>query len=247
MKEETNKKSVDKKKTTKSTSKKTTTKPVAKKSSTKKVSTKSSTKKVEAEVKEAKKVEAPVKKEEVKPVKKETVKPVKKVEDKSSEVEKADYSELSKLLKIVLVIVAILLVFYGLTYLIAANKNKKKDDDKVVSFDYSTILMSNLLSQNKSEYYVLATYKDDNYVETYKSIMTLYTNKADSLKVYNVDLDSKFNSSYFDKKLENSVIDSNISNLKVNGSTLFKVRNGMIESSYVGHQSIIDYLNSIIK
>ncbi len=259
MKEETKKKTTAAKKSTSAATKKTTSKVSTKKAPAKtstKKTTKSSAKKAAPKkvVKEVK-VETPVKEEKVKKlsakeVEKTPVKEEKKVTKKEPKEESKliENSEITNLIKIIVVLVVIFLLFYGITYFVAKARNKKTTDDtKTISFDYSTIMMSNLLEQVYPEYLVFAIDKDETYYEAYNSLMSLYTGKADTLPVYRVDLNSKFNSSFYDKTLESSVIDSNISNLKVNKSTIFRVKNGNIEASYVGHDAIVNYLNEALK
>ena len=257
MKEETKKKTTAAKKSTSAATKKTTSKVSTKKAPAKtstKKTTKSSAKKAAPKkvVKEVK-VETPVKEEKVKKLSAKEVektKEEKKATKKESKEESKfiENSEITNLIKIIVVLVVIFLLFYGITYFVAKARNKKNTDDtKTVSFDYSTIMMCNLLEQVYPEYLVFAIDKDETYYEAYSSLMSLYTGKADTLPVYRVDLNSKFNSSFYDKTLESSVIDSNISNLKVNKSTIFRVKNGNIEASYVGHDAIVNYLNEALK
>ena len=121
-------------------------------------------------------------------------------------------NEFTNLIKIVLIVTGIFLAFYLITYLVAKNKAKdtdKKDDTAEVSIQYDEILMSNLLKQSASEYYVLAYDAKDVYYDTYNTYIT------------------------------------SIDELKLNSSTLIKVKDGKIDATYEGYDAIVAYLKTL--
>ncbi len=207
-------------------------------------------------------VKTEVKTEKVKNVAEKPIIDVKKEEIKvtsNTDVEHADKKEIKKekllvenneftnLIKIVLIVTGIFLAFYLLTYLITKNsEDKKKDiDDAEVTIQYDEILMSNLLKQSKSEYYVLAYDAKDVYYDAYNTYLTSYSSKTNALRVYKSILSNGFNKSYYDAEGESKTDVSSIEDLKLNLSTLIKVKDGKIESVYEGHDAIISQLKSL--
>ena len=157
----------------------------------------------------------------------------------------SDNSEITNLIKIVIAITAIFLVFYLITWVVTKDKEKSEETSDV-SIQYNDILLGNLLSQKKDNYYVLAYETDDLYSNTYNMFISMYNNKSDSLKFYYSDLGLKFNQKYYDEESEETNV-MNFEKLKLNTTTLFKISNGKIESAYEGADAIIDYLSSISK
>jgi hypothetical protein len=132
--------------------------------------------------------------------------------------------------------------------LIAKNNtnDKKENDDTEVSIQYDEILMSNLLKQSNSEYYVLAYDAEDKYYDTYNTYITSYTSKDNALRVYTSILSNGFNRSYYDVDAESKTDISSIEQLKLNSSTLIKVKDGKIETVYEGNKAVISQLKSLI-
>lgn len=158
-------------------------------------------------------------------------------------------NEFTNLIKIVVIVTGIFLAFYLITYLIAKNKadDAEKDTDAAeVSIQYDEILMSNLLKQSSSEYYVLAYDAEDVYYDTYNTYITSYTGEDDAIRVYTSILSNGFNKSYYDVDAESKTDVTSISDLKLNSSTLIKVKDGKIDAVYEGHDAIVTYLKTLI-
>lgn len=198
------------------------------------------------------------KKQTVKPIKENVVlnkvdkKPVevKKIETKNKKDEtKKDIklflnSEVGTLIKIVLIVAAVILLFLLVTNII--NSYKEKNTDSVTSneIQYDEILVSNILNQKNSTYYVLVYDAEDLYYDTYKIYIDAYKNKENAMRFYTSILSSGFNRNYFSKE-ESNVLVSNVADLKFKGTTLVKVQNGAIVSAYEDSTSIIEHLRSI--
>lgn len=184
------------------------------------------------------------------------VSPVKTIEtehgeklNKKKEKLVVEDNEFTNLIKIVLIVTGIFLAFYLITYLVAKNKadnTEKKDDSAEVSIQYDEILMSNLLKQSGSEYYVLAYDAKDVYYDTYNTYITSYTGEDDALRVYTSILSNSFNKSFYDANAESNTDVDSIDKLKLNSSTLIKVKDGKIEATYEGHDAIVTHLKSLI-
>jgi len=191
-----------------------------------KSNSKTTTKKVNAK-KEAKE-KAEVK--EVKKEKKETKPPV-------------TNNEMVNLIKIVLIVTAIFLIFYGITTLVADKNSNDDTNPEDVVIQYDEILLGTLFEQSNSEYYVLVTIEEDYNVQTYSSLVSSYKAKENSLRVYTSNLDNGFNKSY---KAEETKVSNNLQELKLKGSTLLKIKDKTIVGSYEGND-IINHLNSLLK
>lgn len=133
----------------------------------------------------------------------------------------------------VIVVVAILGIFYGITLLITNKKETKKTSDDTnyndVIIDYDKILAQNILSKQETSYFVFASFGDDKNLTSYNSAIAKYEGTENAIKVYDVDLDDAMNSNYIGE--ESSFIDGNIT---FSETTLLKIERGMIINVYQG-------------
>lgn len=250
----TSKKTTSAKKTTgakKATASKKKTTPASKKTvkkvETKKVATKAPTKKAveEVKVKETVKAESVPTKKTEKIVKEVETKKVNAKEETKKDVKVFLNSEVGTLIKIILIVAAVILLFLLITNII--NGLKDKNDNLVTSKDiqYDEILVSNLLNQKNSSYYVLVYDANDLYYDAYNTYITSYKSNEVAIRVYTAILSNGFNEKYYSK--EESNITSNINDLKFKGTTLVKVENGTIVNAYEDSTSILGHLQTIIK
>ena len=154
-----------------------------------------------------------------------------------------DKYNIKQMIIFILIIVITLGIFYGITILVTKNKKTTTDDapsttNEDVSIDYDTILAQNIFNQNEDSYYVLASFNDDENLSTYKDSIDKYKAKENSLKVYEIELDSAFNKNYV----------SDVSNFKseypiFSETTLLKIENGKITETYEGKSNIMTNLS----
>lgn len=154
-----------------------------------------------------------------------------------------DKYNIKQMIIFILIIVITLGIFYGITILVTKNKKTTTDDapsttNEDVSIDYDTILAQNIFNQSEDSYYVLASFNDDENLSTYKDSIDKYKAKENSLKVYEIDLDSAFNKNYV----------SDVSNFKseypiFSETTLLKIENGKITETYEGKSNITTNLS----
>ena len=154
-----------------------------------------------------------------------------------------DKYNIKQMIIFILIIVITLGIFYGITILVTKNKKTTTDDapsttNEDVSIDYDTILAQNIFDQSEDSYYVLASFNDDENLSTYKDSIDKYKAKENSLKVYEIDLDSAFNKNYV----------SDVSNFKseypiFSETTLLKIENGKITETYEGKSNITTNLS----
>ncbi len=152
-------------------------------------------------------------------------------------------TEVSKLVKLVIIVTVIFVIFYGITVLInKEEENKGNNNEQTASVQYDEILIGNILKQPNDEYYVMIYDADDYDSIVYSSYLQLYKKKEDSLRLYTAQLNEIFNKIF---QAEESNLDvSKIEQLKVKSSALLRIKKGKIVAHYEGEQ-IIEHLKSI--
>lgn len=171
-----------------------------------------------------------------------------KKQEKTNPVEN-EYS-IKNMVTTVTIVAIIFLIFYFITTLVVKPVEDDKSATGITEIDSTKITLSNLLNRKESEYYVLATkeslydnsYNKINYTEMYEGYIDTYNNKENSKPFYRIDLDDALNKVYLGDKLN---ITDDLSNLKLNNEVLFKIKDGKIESYYVGNSDIIEYLSDL--
>lgn len=156
-------------------------------------------------------------------------------------------NELVNLIKIVVIISAVLLVFYFITVIVEKklNKHDYTIKDEVAVIQYDKIIVGEILNRTDSSYYVLVEKESDPYIDLYKTYLTTYSNTENSLRYYTVDLSDIFN--------RNSVADQNYvegndtSKYKFASTSLLKIENGELAAVYSDNESITQYLSNLIK
>lgn len=271
-----NKKSANKvEQKVKTTSKKTTASTKTSKNSVKKANNKTLTTK-KAETKNASKTKSvatkkvETKKPEVKKTqtkKAEAKKPeVKKVENKEKIVKdttlisKKEKNENDKVMvketfisneeaKKVGIVLAIIIIIFGLFFLITKMLKKEDYSDifveslDVAEIQYTDILIGNMLKQSENEYYVLIENSEEEISEiTYyaQNYQALY-DKTKDYKMYTAQLNNVFNKKYYGQT------DSYEANsLSFSKTTLVKVSNGSIVETYAQYGDIVNKLEELI-
>lgn len=229
-----------------STNKSGAKKPVAKKQpakgTTKKQTPKTSKNIVTDEVKEIKNEIKETKVEE----KTEVVVPKKEVakQQKNKSMESTDFGgdEIRKLLIIIGAVCAVMLAFYFITEVVVNNKKKEENNDKkpaVVDpvIQYEEILMGSILNQAEADYYVLAYDPEDPMLSIYNNYISSYKGSDEPLKVYKVDLSKDYNKSYLAE--ESYLTGTDVSAVKVKGTTLIRVSEKSVYKSFEGKDAII--------
>lgn len=229
--------------------KNTSTKSNTKKSETvKKGSTKNTTKKATTTVKKEK-INEPKKTEKVEQkedLKKEKIEKVEKKEDLKKENTKQTVinqsekfitkEETRKVGIVVAVIAAAFCIFFIASKIMDKNSHKDdifKESLDVAEIQYKDILISKMLKQKQSEYYVLVEYSKDENLKTYEGYIKNYEenySKKDVLRIYTAQLNNAFNKSYYSD--EDSY---EIDKLSFSKTTLVKVSNGNITETYTGN------------
>lgn len=149
--------------------------------------------------------------------------------------------ELSKLIKIILIVTGIIIVFYGVTAIITEKAKETSDKSEPVDIQYDSIVIGSMLNINGS-YYVLIEEADDVRLNEYTTLIQTIQANEDAPKIYTADLNSSFNRGYLSNKTN---YDSNMETFRVKGTTLVKVSDHKIVSVYDNYDAIANKLNEL--
>lgn len=147
--------------------------------------------------------------------------------------------ELSKLVKIVLLVTAIIIVFYFITTFVTRKANaintvkKIKTNDKA-EIQYENLIIGSMLKIDGKFYVLIEKDGDEKLTEYETSIQTIKAND-EAPKIYTANLTDSFNKTYLS---EESNYDSDLTKFKVNGTTLVKISDHKIEKTYDKYEDI---------
>lgn len=206
--------------------------------------------------KKSKNTKTTVKKNET--AKKETsknTKPSKKVSKEALEAEKqiegktTNNSEFAKLIKIVLIVTAVMLVFYLITLVATSKADKvnteestKTDEKTKTEIQYNYIMIGEMLNYGGT-YYVLIEEDEDNRINEYSTLMETISANEDAPKVYTANLTDAFNKGYLSKEANYDVED--IADFRVTGTTLVKIVDNKISDTYETYDAIKSKLKEL--
>jgi len=152
--------------------------------------------------------------------------------------------EVKRLIIMVAIVTILFLIFYVITLIIT--KEEPIEEVKTpATIQYDEIILGNLLKQPNDEYYVLVKINDDVYVPVYETLLQNYSKQENSIRYYTSILDKVFNLKFKDSESNLDVDD--IMDLKVKESTLFKIKDKEIVSTYEGKEEIVKYLKSLME
>lgn len=167
--------------------------------------------------------------------------------DEYNSLSNASDDELKKLSKIIVVVILIVAIFYIITIFISKNDGvlKYEASDALASeIQYDDILLSNILKQNNTEYYVLVEDRETTSeidLSTYESYVSSYSAKENSTRFYTVNLRNAFNRKY--------ISDVNVINqdeIKVKGTVLVKVKDGNVTDIYEENSVIMKKFEDLL-
>lgn len=160
-------------------------------------------------------------------------------------------NEMSKLIILILAVAFVFALFYVITLFVTNNDSSSKSINNAANNDansiqYEKILVSNIFSQKESEYYVLAYFDTDKYLDMYKSYLSFYKkNVSGAFPYYYVDVTDVFNKSFIGDKSNLDV--SDIKDLKFSQTTLLRIKGNKIISIYEGNEQITGKLGRMTK
>lgn len=151
--------------------------------------------------------------------------------------------EFSKLFKIVLIVTAIIIVFYGVTVVVTnkADEAKKEAESQDVDIQYDSIMIGSMLNIDGS-FYVLIADNDDIRLNEYSTMIQTIKANEDAPSIYTADLSSAFNREFLSDKTN---YESDLDKFKVKGTTLVKVDDHEIDDVYDNYNDIIEKLGEL--
>lgn len=153
-------------------------------------------------------------------------------------------TSLSNIVKCVLIVLVIFVLMYFVTLLVLKRASLDyitKDNDKT-SIQYSEILAGTSFLKKDSEYLVLFYDMSSDEKSTYENLYSDYKAKDEHLPIYYVDLSKSFNKSVLSDSSNKEA--KNGEELKINGSTLIKFKDGSIDEYFEGEEEIKNYFNN---
>ncbi len=157
--------------------------------------------------------------------------------------EETNTDELSKLIKVILIVTGIIVIFYGITVVVNKKVNEvtmKKNSTKA-TIQYDSIIIGSMLNIDGS-YYVLIEDENDSKLSEYTTLLQTISATEDAPKIYTANLEDIFNKNYLAKE---SNYTNNLEEFKVKSTTLIKINNHEIENTYDTYDSIINKLNEL--
>lgn len=166
-----------------------------------------------------------------------------KIDDKKKKKIKAekyisdDSKEIRRFVIILFSVIIVVLAVYGISKVLIDEPNDEYVRNTTAGvIDYDMVSVGTMLNRNYDEYYVAIYDEEDPQAVFYSTIITLYTNKEDAIKVYYCNLGNYLNQKYKVAEGEETNPDAtNISELALGDLTLIKVENGRI----------VDYIEDI--
>lgn len=154
--------------------------------------------------------------------------------------------EMSKLLKIVLIVTGVMIVFYGVTTFVTKKVNAVKTaklgkSSEKATIQYDSIIIGSMFKFD-GNYYVLIEKEDDENSSEYDTIIKSIDANDDAPKVYKADLSSSFNKNYYNKE---SNYNSDLTKFKVSNTTLVEVKDHKIENTFDSYDSIKKKLDEL--
>lgn len=148
-------------------------------------------------------------------------------------------SEIKRFIYILLAIIIVILIVYGVTKLFSDETTTTTTTVTEGEIDYDKVIIGNMLSRSETEYYVMIYDLEDSKAVLYSSIISIYDNSDDAIKIYYCDLGSLFNESYYvGSEGESNPNATSIDELALSDLTLIKVKNGKIAGYYEGLDAI---------
>lgn len=137
-----------------------------------------------------------------------------------------------------LVVVLVVLVAVGLTYLatrmfVSKDLFTKDDNEEAASVEvnYDVAIVGNILNRPYDEYYVVVYDSRGDYAADMTSVVSEYTNKAKHLHVYTVDLANALNVKYYNPTNINLKV-SKVSDFRFGDVSLLKVKKGKVNNAW---------------
>lgn len=152
-------------------------------------------------------------------------------------------NDFKKLVTTVGVVVAFLATFYFVAYVLTMEpKTSSNTTDK--NQEASDSILFGQITSYAGEYYVLATFEDDINNMLYEEYISQLEAKTEAAKIYELNMSEGFNKAY---KASESILDKDLTKLKLSSATLVKVKDGVIIDFFEGKEKIVEEFKKAIK
>lgn len=162
----------------------------------------------------------------------------------------AHYNEdAMKMIKIGIIVIICFAVIYFVTAIINGeifNKKNAKTDPEIQKVE---ILMGETFEKSDSEYIIVYyDFKDTNYSGLYDALVSNYNSAGKEVPMYKVDLSTNFSKKYMAQKGESAnYYPTSLSNLKISGATLIRIKDKQVIKYIEGKDNIKNYIEEIVK
>lgn len=139
-----------------------------------------------------------------------------------------DEQEISRFIKILLIVVVFILGIYYFTSIVVKKEYDINKDITKGEISSNNIIVGSILNRPYDEYYVLVYKSTSNKVALYDTITNLYQTKEDSLRIYVVDLNNQLNEKYSSQ--ESNPNATKIDEFKFGEITLLKIKDKKVDN-----------------
>ena len=158
-------------------------------------------------------------------------------------------NEMAKLILLIIIVALAFAIFYIITLFVIKKDEQKTENNEETTeatIQYQKILVSNILSQKDNEYYVLVYTENDPYYDAYENYLLYYEMaKEDAVPYYYVELNNAFNKKFINEKSNLKV--EKAEEFKFSETTLLRIKDGKVISTYEGKDSITGKLGRMTK
>jgi len=145
---------------------------------------------------------------------------------------------------LILVVICILCLFYLLTVYLTEKEStesaaNKPEEETVIQYD--EILAGSTFNKPDEKYFVVYYDMSSEDIADITSAIGAYNAKEDALPLYTVDMSNPLNKNYASKDSNKSVDEA--SELRINGVTLIRVKDGELDKYLEGEDEVVEYLN----
>ncbi|MBQ9834492.1 MAG: hypothetical protein IJO33_04805 [Bacilli bacterium] len=145
---------------------------------------------------------------------------IKKIKRENNKSE--DEQEISRFIKILLIVVVFILGIYFFTSIVVKKEYNIKKDITEGQVSTNRIIVGSILNRPHEDYYVLVYNSTSNKAALYETLISVYESKKDSLRIYAVDLNNHLNEKYSSEK--SNPIATKIADFKFGEITLLKIK-----------------------
>lgn len=167
----------------------------------------------------------------------------KKLYKSNKNVSDADY-DIKKFLIILTILIVVVVGLYFLSNAIVNKRdNKESNVNTNITISYDALNVGMIFNRPYDEYYVIAYDSTIDDAIVYSTLITNYTKKENSIKIYYCDLNKIVNKDYKSKDGKSNPNASSVQELSFNEVTLLKIRNKKV----VNYIDNIDQIKSTLK